>query len=264
MDYKVTCSNCGQQYKLSAEGGQTVWARCPNCGHTMRVNLPAVDGNSSTNEFHETSTGYSTPVSGNGEVNNGKKNGSNHVTNILLALILGILVGGIAWFVWQQKQKNDEQARIELKEARKAHQDSLMALRNQQLAEEQAAQKAEEDKEAVSSFLNQFYDTWFSNGDMSQFTNNLSEQCYNRLSSENFGEEEDDDDTEIDWSMLCPSIGTNNHNTGNANPPSSIKLNITHMDGNWYRIRFTSNGVSEYREIEAIPQNGQVIINDFR
>lgn len=262
MDYKVICSNCGQPYKLSAEGGQTVWAKCPNCGHTMRVNLPSVDDSNSANDNYNTTSAETTnPVSSNG--NNDKKNGGNHVTNILLALILGLLVGGIAWFVWQQKQKNDEQARIELKEARKAHQDSLMALRNQQIAEEQAAQKAEEDKEAVSSFLNQFYDTWFSDGDMSQFANNLSEQCYNRLTSEDF-QEEGDDDTEIDWSALCPRMETVDREDGKSSSPSSIKLNITHIDGNWYRVRFTSNGSSAYREIEAIPQNGKVIINDFR
>ena len=270
MDYKITCRNCGQVYRLTAEGGQTVWAKCPNCGQKMRVSLPIVNGNSpqtgkaSVNPSQAVNNGYTsgTPTNDGGNPDNNKK-GKSHTTNILLALILGILVGGIGWYAWQQKQKNDEQERIELKQARQAHMDSLMALRNQQNAEEAAAQKAEQDRQEVTDFLNNFYDVWFADGDMSQFDNNLSEQCYERLST-SLDEPEDSTstDNEIDWDLLCPQMGKASQNGHHSASPVSISIN--HYEDNWYRIRFSSDGRSEFRQIEAFPQNGKVIINDYR
>lgn len=236
----------------------------------MKVSLPVVHAESpqtdgpadtaSTGDGGNSAEGN--PVDGG----DGKKNNGRHTTNILLALILGILVGGIIWFVWQQKEKNDEQARMEFKEARKAHQDSLMALRNQQTAEEEAAQKAQQDQDAVTTFLDEFYQQWFSDGDMSGFANNLSEQCFEKLHDtiDDFADStstDTDDGDDIDWQQLCPQMGRDSRK---GREPGAIRINVTHDDGNWYRVRFISDKATEYRQIEAIVQNGKVIINDYR
>ena len=40
MKYNVTCDNCGEQFLIEAEPGQTVSCVCPGCGGTMRLTLP--------------------------------------------------------------------------------------------------------------------------------------------------------------------------------------------------------------------------------
>lgn len=70
----------------------------------MLVSLPHADGGN--------------PPAGNGYASNGipdaqqpveplkKKNNKGII--VLLAFILGIVIGIVAWFGWQQKQKNDQ------------------------------------------------------------------------------------------------------------------------------------------------------------
>lgn len=40
MKYNITCDNCGEQFLIEAEPGQTVSCECPGCGGTMRLTLP--------------------------------------------------------------------------------------------------------------------------------------------------------------------------------------------------------------------------------
>lgn len=182
---------------------------------------------------------------------------------ILIALILGAVAGGAIWFVWQQKQKDDERQRIEQKAARKAHMDSLMALRNQQVAEEQAALKAQQDQKASMAFLRDFYQSVFFDGwDASVYANNLSERCFEKLTGTDTSSD-DDTDGDIDWKQLGPGFET--RDDFKKDLPQLIKnFRITHDHDNWYRVRFSARGLTEYRRIEAFPYKGKVIINDFQ
>lgn len=42
MKYQITCDNCGTQFLIDAEGGQTVECRCPKCRGLMQITLPDV------------------------------------------------------------------------------------------------------------------------------------------------------------------------------------------------------------------------------
>ncbi len=42
MKYQITCDNCGAQFLIEAEGGQTVECRCPKCRGLMQITLPDV------------------------------------------------------------------------------------------------------------------------------------------------------------------------------------------------------------------------------
>ncbi len=42
MKYQITCDNCGTQFLIEAEGGQTVECRCPKCRGLMQITLPDV------------------------------------------------------------------------------------------------------------------------------------------------------------------------------------------------------------------------------
>lgn len=260
MEYKVTCNNCGHQYRLISEAGQSIWSTCPNCGHKMLVNLPfAGDGRRSLNNGN---SAIGNTVQRNPEKPPKKK--KNRAVKILLAFLLGISVGIVAWLVWQQKQKNDAQALVEREEARKEHMDSLMALRNQEESEERAAQQLQADRQSVIAFLNEFYqDCLFGGEDPEKYANNISEKCYDKLTSSGVDDEETDSTSEINWSLLGPRFESEMEVKRDLEDIAS-HFNITHYHDNWYRVCFSAHGTTEYRQIEALVYKNKIIINDFR
>lgn len=265
MEYRVTCKNCGFKYRFRAEAGQTIICQCPNCGQKMRVNLP------SENKSETVASGIPDTPEPQGN-NHGEKKSGKSTTNVLLVILLVVVVGFIAWFAIQQKHKNDEQARIELQEARKAHMDSLMALRNQQEAEEKAAQEKMRDQEETISFLNEFYAGWLSGSKTpADYEDHLSQSCYDRLHKVVIYENEDgtNERDSVEWSRLLPYMSSMQGKSteqfiSEKGEDLLSSLSINHYDGNWYRINMSANGEGGSREIEAFPQNGRVIINDFR
>lgn len=44
MKYQITCDNCGTQFIIEAEQGQTVECKCPHCHGVMDITLPLVTG----------------------------------------------------------------------------------------------------------------------------------------------------------------------------------------------------------------------------
>ena len=42
MKYQITCDNCGTQFIVEAEEGQTIECKCPHCQGVMEVTLPLV------------------------------------------------------------------------------------------------------------------------------------------------------------------------------------------------------------------------------
>lgn len=225
----------------------------------MLVTLPHVDGGEQ----------MGTPVGGSApDDNNGNRKGKRGRV-ILLAVVLGIVVGIAGWLGWQQKQKNDEQARIELKNERKAHMDSLMQLRNHEEAEERAAQQMKENQEDVINFLNEFYqDCLFNDGDPDRYANNISEKCYDKLTvmsddADIDTEEDADTTTAINWKLLGPGFESEREVKRDL-PDLASHFEVEHYHDNWYRVRFSAHGTTEYRQIEAFPYGNKIIINDFR
>ena len=42
MKYQITCDNCGTQFIVEAEEGQTIECKCPHCQGVIEVTLPLV------------------------------------------------------------------------------------------------------------------------------------------------------------------------------------------------------------------------------
>ena len=42
MKYQITCDNCGTQFIVEAEEGQTIECNCPHCHGLMEITLPLV------------------------------------------------------------------------------------------------------------------------------------------------------------------------------------------------------------------------------
>lgn len=260
MEYKVTCNNCGLQYRLSAAEGQSVWSTCPNCGHKMLVSLPYAANGASPSSAGNAEQGV--PVNGQPKGNPKKK--GNKAVIVLLAFILGIAAGIVVWLGWQQKQKNDARALVEREEARQEHMDSLMALRNQQEAEERATQQAQAERQSVINFLNEFYqDCLFNDGDPDRYANNISEKCYDKLTSSYADDEETDSVSEINWSLLGPRFESEDEVRRDL-PDFARHFDVEHYHDNWYKVCFSAHGTTEYRQIEAFVYKDKIIINDFR
>lgn len=54
MKYQITCDNCGTQFIVEAEEGQTIECTCPHCQGVMEVTLPLV----SAGQQYEQPTGF--------------------------------------------------------------------------------------------------------------------------------------------------------------------------------------------------------------
>ena len=83
MKYNVTCDNCGEQFLIEAEPGQTVSCVCPGCGGTMRLTLPL----SASSQDDITVTPLRRPAA---KESPGKKR--NSVNPIMLGITLGFSI----------------------------------------------------------------------------------------------------------------------------------------------------------------------------
>lgn len=83
MKYNVTCDNCGEQFLIEVEPGQTVSCVCPGCGGTMRLALPL----SASSQDDITVTPLCRPAA-----KESPKKSRNSVNPIMLGITLGFSI----------------------------------------------------------------------------------------------------------------------------------------------------------------------------
>jgi hypothetical protein len=90
MKYQITCDNCGTQFIVEAEEGQTVECNCPHCHGVMEITLPLVSLGQQ----------YEQPVSYSQQTQETMPKKSSHA--ILWGVVIGLLLlaGGVgAYFI---------------------------------------------------------------------------------------------------------------------------------------------------------------------
>lgn len=94
MKYQITCDNCGTQFIVEAEEGQTIECTCPHCHGVMEVTLPLV----SAGQQYEQPTGFTSQVQQvQGETH--KKDSNAILWGVVIGLLL--LAGGVgAYFTF--------------------------------------------------------------------------------------------------------------------------------------------------------------------
>lgn len=94
MKYQITCDNCGTQFIVEAEEGQTIECTCPHCQGVMEVTLPLV----SAGQQYEQPTGFTSQVQQvQGETH--KKDSNAILWGVVIGLLL--LAGGVgAYFTF--------------------------------------------------------------------------------------------------------------------------------------------------------------------
>ena len=94
MKYQITCDNCGTQFIVEAEEGQTIECTCPHCQGVMEVTLPLV----SAGQQYEQPTGFTSQAQQvQGETH--KKDNNAILWGVVIGLLL--LAGGVgAYFTF--------------------------------------------------------------------------------------------------------------------------------------------------------------------
>lgn len=94
MKYQITCDNCGTQFIVEAEEGQTIECTCPHCQGVMEVTLPLV----SAGQQYEQPTGFTSQAQQvQGETH--KKDSNAILWGVVMGLLL--LAGGVgAYFTF--------------------------------------------------------------------------------------------------------------------------------------------------------------------
>ena len=94
MKYQITCDNCGTQFIVEAEEGQTIECTCPHCQGVMEVTLPLV----SAGQQYEQPTGFTSQAQQvQGETH--KKDSNAILWGVVIGLLL--MAGGVgAYFTF--------------------------------------------------------------------------------------------------------------------------------------------------------------------
>ena len=94
MKYQITCDNCGTQFIVEAEEGQTIECRCPHCQGVIEVTLPLV----SAGEQYVQPSSFA-PQTQPTQEETPEKNGNAILWGILIGLLL-LAGGAVAYFAF--------------------------------------------------------------------------------------------------------------------------------------------------------------------
>lgn len=255
MQYHVTCNKCNRAFTITADSGDRMKCTCPYCGQSLLVNLPAMAEPVTPVVQQPVSPSVQLPVTGQGD-----DDGKGTAVKILLTVLIVLILGGLGVFAFVQWQNKKEAARLELQAQCKAHADSLMQIRAQQEAQEAEAQRVDEQRKSVCNFIKSFYQkaVLVDDVDVNFYERYLTDYCRRMI----FGVLEDYESDVEDGTIWWGAFG----NT--ASDPDKIQLlrnlSITPVEGNWYKVRLTQDGATEYRQLKVLTKDGHVLIDDVR
>lgn len=255
MQYNVTCNKCNRAFTIMADGGDRMRCTCPYCGQSLLVNLPTMAEPVTPVVPQPVNPSAQPPVSGQGG-SEGKGTGLKIFLTVLIVLILG----GLCVFGFVQWQNKKEAARLELQAQRKAHADSLMQVRAQQDEQEAQAKKQDEERKSIVRFLESFYKkaVLADDVDVDFYQRYLTDYCRRMVFGVATDYETEVDDGTLWWGAFGNTATIPNYTQLLRN------LNITPMEGSWYKVRLTQDGETEYRQIKVLSKDGHVLIDDVR
>lgn len=232
---------------ITADGNDKIHCNCPYCGESLLVNLPTLAS--------PVTPSVQQPIMGQGE-----QKGSGSTLKVLLTILIVLILGGLAVFGYIYWNSQKEAAQQELQAQRKAHADSMMQVRAQIEAQEAEAQRQDEKRKSICRFLESFYKkaVLTEDADADFYSRYLTDYCHRMVFGTQGSYDYDVDEATVWWGAFG--------NTATEPDFNQLQRNLTveAIDDNWYKVRLSQDGETEYRQVKVLSQDGHILIDDVR
>ena len=232
---------------ITADGNDKMQCNCPYCGQQLLVNLPTL-------------ASPVTPTVQQPVMNEDEKKGSGSALKIILTILIVLILGGLAAFGYIYWDSQKEAAQWALQAHRKAHADSVMQVRAQIEAQEAEAQRQDEKRKGICRFLESFYKkaVLTDDADADFYSRYLTDYCHRMVFGAQGSYDYDVDEATIWWGAFGNTATEPDYEQLQRN------LKVVAIDDNWFKVRLSQDGETEYRQVKVLSQDGHILIDDVK
>ena len=232
---------------ITADGNDKMQCNCPYCGQQLLVNLPML-------------ASPVTPTVQQPVMNEDEKKGSGSALKIILTILIVLILGGLAAFGYIYWDSQKEAAQWALQAHRKAHADSVMQVRAQIEAQEAEAQRQDEKRKGICRFLESFYKkaVLTDDADADFYSRYLTDYCHRMVFGAQGSYDYDVDEATIWWGAFGNTATEPDYEQLQRN------LKVVAVDDNWFKVRLSQDGETEYRQVKVLSQDGHILIDDVK
>lgn len=232
---------------ITADGNDKMQCNCPYCGQQLLVNLPTL-------------ASPVTPTMQQPVMNEDEKKGSGSALKIILTILIVLILGGLAAFGYIYWDSQKEAAQWALQAHRKAHADSVMQVRAQIEAQEAEAQRQDEKRKGICRFLESFYKkaVLTDDADADFYSRYLTDYCHRMVFGAQGSYDYDVDEATIWWGAFGNTATEPDYEQLQRN------LKVVAVDDNWFKVRLSQDGETEYRQVKVLSQDGHILIDDVK
>ncbi len=232
---------------ITADGNDKMQCNCPYCGQQLLVNLPTL-------------ASPVTPTVQQPVMNEDEKKGSGSALKIILTILIVLILGGLAAFGYIYWNSQKEAAQWALQAHRKAHADSVMQVRAQIEAQEAEAQRQDEKRKGICRFLESFYKkaVLTDDADADFYSRYLTDYCHRMVFGAQGSYDYDVDEATIWWGAFGNTATEPDYEQLQRN------LKVVAIDDNWFKVRLSQDGETEYRQVKVLSQDGHILIDDVK
>lgn len=232
---------------ITADGNDKMQCNCPYCGQQLLVNLPTL-------------ASPVTPTVQQPVMNEDEKKGSGSALKIILTILIVLILGGLAAFGYIYWDSQKEAAQQALQAQRKAHADSVMQVRAQIEAQEAEAQRQDEKRKGICRFLESFYKkaVLTDDADADFYSRYLTDYCHRMVFGPQGSYDYDVDEATVWWGAFGNTATEPDYEQLQRN------LKVVAVDDNWFKVRLSQDGETEYRQVKVLSQDGHILIDDVK
>lgn len=232
---------------ITADGNDKMQCNCPYCGQQLLVNLPTL-------------ASPVTPTVQQPVMDEDEKKGSGSALKIILTILIVLILGGLAAFGYIYWDSQKEAAQWALQAHRKAHADSVMQVRAQIEAQEAEAQRQDEKRKGICRFLESFYKkaVLTDDADADFYSRYLTDYCHRMVFGPQGSYDYDVDEATIWWGAFGNTATEPDYEQLQRN------LKVVAVDDNWFKVRLSQDGETEYRQVKVLSQDGHILIDDVK
>lgn len=232
---------------ITADGNDKMQCNCPYCGQQLLVNLPTL-------------ASPVTPTVQQPVMNEDEKKGSGSALKIILTILIVLILGGLAAFGYIYWDSQKKAAQWALQAHRKAHADSVMQVRAQIEAQEAEAQRQDEKRKGICRFLESFYKkaVLTDDADADFYSRYLTDYCHRMVFGPQGSYDYDVDEATVWWGAFGNTATEPDYEQLQRN------LKVVAVDDNWFKVRLSQDGETEYRQVKVLSQDGHILIDDVK